>query len=144
MDKYYTPEIEEFHVGFEYEVYDTLGDGHYDWFNDTYFKLNMTNHKGDGGNNVWTMETLAKAIKDEHVRVKHLDREDIESLGWEHYNGLIYRKPETPYELIINFKRRVKDSITIRELVGDKWFELAVFPAKNKSELKRILKQIGV
>jgi hypothetical protein len=135
--KYYTPEIEEFHVGFEYETLEPIRD-----------------NSGRTSWNKWTIKNAPTRLagihniyfegKEEKIRVKHLDREDIESLGFEHYNGLIYRKAGTPYELIINFKRKVKDSITIRELIGDKWFELVVFPARNKSELRRILKQIGI
>jgi hypothetical protein len=123
IGKYYTPEIEEFHVGFEYERCD---DG-YSWVKDVYPRA--TEHI--------KLENFLP-----YTRVKYLDREDIESLGFKHYNGLIYRKGN--YEILHNFNSRLKNSITIRERFGDKWIDLAIFPAKNKSELKRILKQIGV
>jgi len=61
-NKYYTPEIEEFFVGFEYEVYDKL---HGVWNKENNFFLQQGDFK-------------------DSIRVKHLDREDIESLGWEH------------------------------------------------------------
>jgi hypothetical protein len=134
MEKYYTPELEEFHVGFEYEELDPDYQGQSDGKQWKPIKLSKEG--------LISIATNWKYFQE--YRVKTLDREDIESLGFEHYNGLIYRKAGTPYELIINFKRKVKDSITIRELIGDKWFELVVFPARNKSELKKILKQIGI
>jgi len=77
-NKYYIPEIEEFHQGFEYEV----------WYSSAY-----TEEK-------WIKETFEFYDKDEiyhydcvdlipsfknysdSIRVKYLDREDIESLGW--------------------------------------------------------------
>jgi hypothetical protein len=121
IGKYYTPEIEEFHVGFEYEqVMDAVWE-----------KCEM--HLLDLGRVNGRLSSL---------RVKHLDREDIKSLGFKHYNGLIYRKGN--YEILHNFNLRLKNSITVRERIGDKWIDLAIFPAKNKSELKRILKQIGI
>ena len=57
---YYTPEISEFHVGFEYEVFDKL---HNIWNKENNFFL----QQGD--------------FKDE-IRVKYLDQFDIESLGF--------------------------------------------------------------
>jgi len=70
-NKYYTPEIEEFHVGFTYEFgKDYLGQ--YLW---TEFYIDHAD--------VLSAWELEEQIDDGHVRVKYLDREDIESLGWE-------------------------------------------------------------
>lgn len=59
---YYTPTIEEFHIGFEYEL---LTDHHDIW--DSY----QIEDKHD----------LFDALT-ETTRVKYLDQSDIESLGW--------------------------------------------------------------
>lgn len=64
--KYYTPSIEEFHVGFEYEI-------SYD--GETYQSKVV-----DDSDELHRIKT---AIESLWVRVKHLDREDIESLGWD-------------------------------------------------------------
>lgn len=82
--KYYTPSIEEFHEGFEYEMKANFGDGtvknqeQYDnakWEKDVYtlrsFPYVDRTMNGNNPNN------LPPAL-----RVKYLDREDIESLGW--------------------------------------------------------------
>ena len=57
--KYYTPEIEDFHVGFEYEV--NTGDK---WIPEIQLDGYIHNKKL------------------ENIRVKYLDKEDVESLGW--------------------------------------------------------------
>lgn len=136
MSKYYTPEIEEFHVGFECE-----------------FKNSMQSNKWE--KEVCNVDTMSIAYDSfEHedykgefaniFRVKYLDREDIESLGlklwqipgdsfdWEFY--LDSEKGESLGKVTFN------DNNTIDEL------ELfgTIFNIKNKSELKRILKQLGI
>lgn len=58
---YYTPTIEEFHVGFEY-----LAKVDNQLINQTY-------------NNI-PLETIYKGIEDDWIRVKYLDQSDIESL----------------------------------------------------------------
>lgn len=73
--KYYTPEIEEFHVEFEFEQ-------NYD--------LVLTIEERVQQESTWypkifevkDFEFIEHLIKTEFVRVKHLDKEDIESLGW--------------------------------------------------------------
>jgi len=63
-EKYYTPTIEEFHVGFEYEV--LAGN---EWVNT---KIHVENIN-------LNMDRVINHI--ETCRVKHLDKSDIESLG---------------------------------------------------------------
>ena len=76
-NKYYTPELEEFHVGFEYEYFTK------DWvgkdYTHTWVKLKF-NQKEDYGND---LDNMVYFIETEQVRVKYLDREDIESLGFD-------------------------------------------------------------
>ncbi|MHA2182983.1 MAG: hypothetical protein ACXAAH_16305, partial [Promethearchaeota archaeon] len=79
-DKYYTPTIEEFHVGFEYE-YSVSGDeGTWE----------TTSLNGDFYEKEHEVTYLPMRIRNSNtkihagrVRVKHLDREDIESFGFE-------------------------------------------------------------
>lgn len=152
-NKYYTPEIEEFHVGFEYEHYhDAVCDGNQDWYNDTFYFLLGTDRKRDGGHTVWRMEDLKEAIEKEEVRVKHLDREDIESLGFEHSESnkkevIYYRSCDnqtTDKEVRLWFDKEF-GYVEIKNL-KDKYNLDYMFRGiiKNKSELKRILKQIGI
>lgn len=64
-NKYYTPSIEEFRVGFECEMNTTP----MNWIH-TRITLNHFKH-------------IDKWLKDKAVRVRFLDKEDLESLGFE-------------------------------------------------------------
>ncbi|NRA77284.1 MAG: hypothetical protein HRU18_03665 [Pseudoalteromonas sp.] len=124
-NKYYTPEVEEFHVGFEYQVLD--GDV---WINEVV-----------GLDNTGDLEFLKDLIIEESCRVKYLDREDIESLGFVTYMKSVkdsFKLGSTVIRLkveqILIFRY---DEYTIDELL----FKGTI---KNKSELKRILKQLNI
>ena len=123
MSKYYTPELEEFHVGFEYE------------------------HEDDPRIGTWKKEivdenTNLKWFKEdcdvEH-RVKCLDKEDIESLGFEYGEYSKARSGGETFEL----HNRYSDVWTIHAIGSDYREQIFKGVIKNKSELKRILKQVG-
>jgi hypothetical protein len=123
MSKYYTPEIEEFHVGFEYQF--RIGSS---WVDMVY-----TSAHG-----------LEGRILTDLVRVKYLDREDIESLGFKYLKkgwgdeSLVFRlNKSVGYELY--FRGRGSCHITNSN-------EKVLFDGtiKNKSELKKVLKMIGI
>ncbi len=74
-NKYYTPLLEEFHIGFECE---TLGDERSPEKNDSWDLIII--------NNIHDLKNFCIYYKDKcstDYRVKLLDRSDIESLGWE-------------------------------------------------------------
>jgi hypothetical protein len=156
MEKYYTPTIEEFRVGFEYEErYDSYNKvtGEYDisWSKEIYNLDHFLDVMYDGE---YEFDTDM-----EYKRVKYLDQEDIESLGWKYdNNGEPYPERE-PYELPISFDldTQLEDGICyILYLYSDKtvWIEWIkdcagmgyIFKGviKNKSELKTVLKQLGI
>jgi len=163
--KYYTPSIEEFHVGFEYE-YRTNGD---DWIKHALF----------------TKADLLECIddleeNDNIIRTKHLDREDIESFGFvdvsrtkgnydstdEREDKVFLLKQNYPSLKVSDYHNRfvlriMKDrEIRIQRRGYCKVGEGAYPPhgcwrycgsshlfqgtIRNRSELKRILTQIGV
>lgn len=139
-EKFYTPQIEEFHVGFEYELHYDDGD---------YFKKHTD--KGcliDKG-------LYDSFVKYRSLRVKCLDREDVESLGFEFskskYEGeLFLSKKECKfgsnspkfYELILGQRKDICLSIEEHTSYGNSSQKM-YFTVKNKSELKRLLKQVG-
>ena len=148
--KYYTPEIEEFHVGFEYE---SLQDPRLPE-KDSSWEQNTIDDE-------WDLKTFIGYYCGDHieVRVKHLDREDIESLGFEDYkhSSCDWYKLEKRVE--DNFSSygywncfRLLHSYTdegIKIIAYEHSFNgdenvLFAGKVKNKSELKRILKQIGI
>ena len=144
MEKYYTPEIEEFHVGFGYERCD---DG-YGWIKDTYPRA---------------AEHIRLKNLIPYTRVKYLDREDIESLGFEKCkcpDGLLDNvfQLKTSYETkyVVNFyqdidnrtgftqiMQRFRHEGANKEFFGERT-TLFKGTIKNKSELKKLLKQLGM
>jgi len=69
-EKYYTPEIEEFKVGFEFEFM------HSDYKEQGWKKYNTPEFNFEKEDCPFGGKDLSE------YRVKYLDREDIESLGW--------------------------------------------------------------
>tara|TARA_R110002049_G_scaffold85285_1_gene216871 strand:+ start:1341 stop:1703 length:363 start_codon:yes stop_codon:yes gene_type:complete len=115
--KYYTPSIEEFHVGFEYRL---------------------------KGEEVVRTLTTNCTVDTELSEVKHLDREDIESLGWvgQKANSVYFKKGK--YRLVHWMDKPVRLVTIIEEYTGGEEIILRKAMVKNKSELKKLLKQLGV
>lgn len=147
LSKYYTPELEEFHVGFEYEV-KTWKDK---WESEKLIDLNSQD--SDGALYPWIPTELSLSS----FRVKYLDQEDIESLGF------IITKDNEEIELSLESKRYIGgpsacDDYKIIILYGldnkEMWiykkcnngYEYDLFKGfiKNKSELKKLLKQLNI
>lgn len=144
---YYTPKIEEFHVGFEHEVFE-IPFGISKTEKDGKWEKGSLPHPGFFQEINW--KAFVEAIEEKHVRVKYLDQEGIESLGWT-------PSKDTPgvYDLGNWALRHFKDTSTVsiieRDLVKSKNYMTIGAPStvmhivvKNKSELKRILKQLNI
>ena len=143
--KYYTPTIEEFHVGFECEIFNA---------NSEWFPIVFT--KGHLYNDLKFTDKFEDSF-DNAFRVKHLDREDIESIGFsledsrcgnrlgEGYSRYVYGESRNhPYIVIDNFPGTHK--FRIFELLEEGGVSINLFNGiiKNKSELKRLMKQLGI
>jgi len=141
MDKYYTPEISEFYVGFEFEFGDKATEGtSTEW--DTYIISN------EDSLYMWLKDPLEK-------RVKYLDKEDIESLGFkllEPYkdkNQKLYFKDNIT--ICYRHKEHILGMITTDPSKNDYYSEYNKDPysihsiiIKNKSELIKLLKQLRI
>lgn len=126
MSKYYTPKIEEFHVGFEYEVLD--------------FALNMQD-KAFRKDIITIVSDIANArdwLSDGEIRVKYLDNEDIKSLGFVDRGMNRY----TTDEFIIVGGGNNPNFYYILNRIDQEGSFAGII--KNKSELGKILKMIGV
>lgn len=142
-NKYYTPSIEELHSGFKCEIRtDRPNDT---WSNHTWYSKNFGDLEGD-----WIS-----------VRVKYLDKEDIESLGWKYektnhirfwytgneswFNNTIPDSPSGRYwgfELCHDPEMK---TICIRcKDNGGEWEYYYQGICKNKSELNRLMQQLGI
>jgi len=134
MSKYYTPSTEEFHVGFEYEALWGVENVNGEWLKETFSK----------DQSILSLEDT--------VRVKTLDQSDIESLDY-----VLHRKDVTMgYDEYCH--KRHKEVLppgndSNLNVILKKGNNVIVYKnleivfrgtIKNKSELKRILKQRGI
>lgn len=129
MDKYYTPELNEFHIGFEYEYEDINESGSTTSWYKTIVKENEC----------YIIDQHLKYSDDLNLRVKYLDKEDIESLGWKLKTDLYVKNDST---LQVH-----KNSITIKyyDNFNNEWrTKVEQINIKNKSELIKLLKQLGI
>lgn len=130
-DKYYTPLTEEFYVGFEYEIRQA------DIWYKTLFQSN---------------ECLCDFINTDGYRVKYLDKEDIESLGWIYTkidsNILSFTKDKITLELYPKHfslpKERDRLPIVILTDYSVSSSRLFLGTIKNKSEFKKLIKQLDI
>jgi hypothetical protein len=139
-NKFYVPTIKEFHVGFEYDVYTTGTDTEY-------VKKIFTLTEVGFIQNVYDQN-----LQEGWFRVKYLDKEDIESLGFpidEYFiNKSIYGGT---YKIEINTigivpKIIIKMKNHLRDGSGN-FEELIIInrlSVKNKSELKKLLTQLEI
>jgi hypothetical protein len=125
-NKYYTPEIEEFHVGFEFE---RLITGMREHWNKVTMSVNFL-----------SLEDIDDEIELKEIRVKHLDREDIEECGWEFDTKVEGRHQPYVYS---------KNNFWMRFYELEFWkFNVSIldlqFTIKNKSELIKLMSQLNI
>ena len=135
---YYTPEISEFHVGFECEIKNS-SDEPFDWEQFKIISVDDAEISIDGNNWYlmdWSFYDSLNAINDKSIRVKCLDKEDIESLGFEYiltsYDGY-FRKGKT--QISFSYDNKIQINVGIGNVL---------FDIKNKSELKKLLTQLNI
>jgi hypothetical protein len=145
MEKYYTPELEEFHNGFEYEAHEESVHSK-KWFKKTYYGDSfLMNFKHD------SIEFIQEFKKD-LLRVKYLDSEDISSLGWKHglmgigdgheIDASVFHAEH--YEYIMTYADRHFIQIEQKTIGTDKKMYVFAGYIKNKSELKKLMQMIGI
>ncbi len=166
-NKYYTPEISEFYVGFEYEKKSGFMDGTVK-SQEQYDTTEWIKETSTVGDSPYIERTLNGRNAEKGlcgIRVKYLDQEDIESLGWHemeadskyqncyHLNRKKYTFVGARCGLVILIHDEFLNIIIIkqpnfyRDGTGNfDGYVTIIYKAeiKNKSELKKILKQIGI
>jgi hypothetical protein len=151
--KYYTPTIDEFCVGFEYEYFNEFSNK---------YEIEIVSVEDIVDNPLFeSIELNRKQYS--LLRVKYLDKEDIESLGFTFIpvgnklqNGDIYKtnlyeygmySTGDSYTILINLPNNEYWHISSNvNWVGDPSNMSTIFIGniKNKSELKKLLKQLGI
>lgn len=146
QNKYYVPEIEEFYIGFEYE-WMRYGEGATEWT-----KSILTMENGPVGD--------YDAWRGNDYRVKYLDREDIESLGWkfigktiDNWYELVIDRPavmstHTNRRYVLQHDFRTNQGVVVKAYdysSGDTGeHDIYRGACKNKSELKILMKQLNI
>ena len=141
MEKHYSPEIEELYLGIEYQQFSHLNGR---WEN-RLLDYNRFMTILDEENNDWS---------EHHIRIKYLDKEDIESLGFKLFNIREDRE-----SIWCQFKHISDDLTQIHCQLGLKFINknkgvrinlstrydghIGII-IKNKSELKKLLKQLCI
>jgi hypothetical protein len=152
-EKYYTPDISEFRVGFEYQlctgnVVPTQDDE--DWVDFTFGNNDIYEFDNEG----WVLSVKAY-LEMNRIRVKHLDKEDIESLGWVYdekdktsYLGLVYRiSIEEGFncfkESALEHGESNIDTVIITSWTNGGYSDdkrISQYVIKNKNELKTLMR----
>lgn len=150
MEKYYTPEIEEFYIGFEFEYRPRLQNGiiaqiHKDFeYGNKWLTTTFNNKLREKDFIKWlyeeagqpvTLRGVEEFLQGDAIRVKYLDAEDIESLGFKRAPANSFTNNE--YKIIRNGRQ-------VGIAREDSGLYCFLGTIKNKSEFKRILTQIGV
>lgn len=146
-EKYYTPALEEFHHGFEYEIFecwDTLPC--HQWCKQV-FGVDGDNPEGLG-------YVCDATIANKNIRVKYLDRTDIEDLGFEYDVNMSEKEYDVfaiepgyddknrfiQYELL-NYGKGV---LYLEKIINSACHEIGFITCKNKSRLKQFLEDLRI
>jgi hypothetical protein len=165
MENYYTPKIEEFHEGFEYEEKNSFGDGTVK----TIEQYNLAGwEKRIFGLGIYpylnrTMTGRNSKNLPSSVRVKYLDRDDIESLGWSFFGCPLKEDLKTcdfpiVYQILEEQKNTMQNRRILATLCQIKEGIYNIFKStepievtmefkgmiKNKSELKKLMQQLNI
>ena len=141
--KYYTPSIEEFYVGFEYQRPEIkLPEEEFIWVPEVYGNMCYI----ENSNKIIKRDCFQKIewmTLIEKTRVKHLDRYDIESLGWEIDASsrdfwCFHLKKESKYNHALSFSLDGSVNLWNNE---ENIFKGTI---KNKSELKKVMVMLGI
>lgn len=159
---YYQPHITEFFVGFEYESYEMyyrLGDewdtGTLMWVKRTVLDINQEQFTGEGHKfkaiyHVSINNRYEKNVEwNKNIRVKYLDKADIQQLGFTKDVALEYQKSdliicetveesnEHYYKVVYAIKNKQLEVYDCESLIF-------VGTIKNKAECKKLMQQLNI
>lgn len=144
--KYYIPNLEEFHLGFEYEFLEQHGSP-----NERWVKKELK-YISDSENDMYLCDTFAALEGYDRIylrnawRVKYLDISDLESLGWKcltefpnGFNAGLFEKDK--FRIAISFNTHSLEVLDTSRLDHNILFQGYI---KNKSEFKQLLKFLNI
>lgn len=144
-EKYYNPKIEEFYTGFEYEAIVGQTPDNKPYYAKRIYEIGncITNS---------VLEPVGKLI-----RVKYLDQQDIEKCGWTFFGSPMDKQGNKDYPMVFRImekkpKNPMHDwnekamltilSHSVLQIIIDK--QNFLITIRNKSELKVLMKQLGI
>jgi len=150
MEKYYTPELNEFYEGFEFEIktVDTK-----EYIPSTFSMSNMSKDiKGNAQEHA-----VIYWLKHNQIRVKYLDKEGVDSLINENYDlktiefiednvyEFSFNKSGTQYQGFYTYSDRMISFYEDYRMMGNEKLD-CIFRGgvNNKSELKKLMIQLGI
>lgn len=142
-NKYYTPSIDELYVGFE-----VCTDTFPHILTDEDLKLLLNDYTDDKFIGKFGQGLFRLPYK--FIRVKYLDQEDIESLGWEldvdqTYGNTLWDHYNLGEFWTLSCMKHNNSDLQIWNVNANNGNQSGFcFDIKNKSELKRLLKQLGI
>ncbi len=149
--KYYIPTIEEFHVGFNYEIWEKKLVYDKVWK----FRVNKYIFNEKQVTQTFFNYNFIEDLREGKIRVKLLDKEDIESLGWKRDSLRAYQLTRQIYNkdnwMLLYDSENHKLSLTVRDpslnlemMIKLRTTEVFNITIKNKSELIKLLKQLDI
>lgn len=153
MEKYYTPKINEFYDGFEFEE-NRYGQPKTDdeiihfqnaWYKET-FKCDLSG---------MDLYTINQEIENNNIRVKYLDDADFKKIGFKHVGGKLlkdvgqlYLMNNGRYFIHINYTKFstwcvIKIETSISEN-SERTLVVHSITIKNKNELIKLMEQLNV
>jgi hypothetical protein len=137
-NKYYTPDLTELHFGQEIEVFNNPHKCYFEHGNDNEWLENKINYGLLGD-----MANVMRLLMDKQIRVKYLDKSDIESLGFmESSTKGFFEKPNGRFYIIFDYWLTDKDYEFMKVRIDDEESEFSFSGMlKNKSELINQLKR---
>jgi hypothetical protein len=132
---YYTPEIKEFYIGFDYEIK----------IKDNWRKMSTSISDFHSTSDYDGTSYLEEYLTDSIIRVKFLDKSDIESLGWldgelRGMTPFIFNEmdPDNEFQLYYQFDNQFAQ---IYNCHAQFVFQGTI---KNKSELIKLMNQLNI
>ncbi len=148
-NKYYTPSIEEFYVGFKYEKYDERLATYSNYPN----KAETTNwHRFTYDTKSIRLSQLDTHLYNKTIRTKYLDADDLKSLGWitDFLSGEMctHKNSRWVFETFTlhNLNGSVTKGFVIKDLKNIFGNQQDIFRGqiKNYNELQKLMKQLGI
>lgn len=135
---YYTPELNEFHVGFEYEIFTTNGSG-FGWVKEVFelYTFESMPSTPDGGEKPF----IYFIGYSNEVRVKKLSKECIESLGWKKDGKDCNYKIGT---YCLWFDPNLIDLTISNDDSYENYISYFIGDIKNKSELSKLMNMLNI